>query len=44
MFNNSMQIREVQAQNNRYWWAGHLLKVGVAYDLPRFFSCCFMQE
>jgi hypothetical protein len=41
MFNNSMQIREVQAQNNRYWWAEHLLKVGVAYDSPGFFFVLF---
>ena len=44
MINSSTPIQEVQAQNDRYQWAEHLLKVSVAYDLLRFFWCCFVPE
>ena len=41
MINSSTPIQEVQARNDRYQWAGHLLKVSVAYDLLRFILVLF---
>ena len=41
MINSRTPIQEVQVRNDRYQWAGRLLKVGVAYDLLRFLLVLF---